>query len=235
MELKEGDIVMCTVKKIEGTTVFVEIEENGEGSLIISEIAAGRVRNLREYVTINKKIVCKILKISNGHIELSLRRVTGKEREEIQDRYKKEKTFHSLLKTSVIEPNEIIKKIKEKYDLSEFIEMLKEDHSLIASFVNKEAVDKLSKILTEKKEKEKKVKKIFILKSLSESGINEIKYILNLKAPEISVKYLGSSQFSIISSGKDLKDADHKISDILNEIERKAKEKKAFFELKENK
>ncbi len=226
---------MCTVKKIEGTTVFVEIEENGEGSLIISEIAAGRVRNLREYVTINKKIVCKILKISNGHIELSLRRVTGKEREEIQDRYKKEKTFHSLLKTSVIEPNEIIKKIKEKYDLSEFIEMLKEDHSLIASFVNKEAVDKLSKILTEKKEKEKKVKKIFILKSLSESGINEIKYILNLKAPEISVKYLGSSQFSIISSGKDLKDADHKISDILNEIERKAKEKKAFFELKENK
>ena len=31
MELKEDDAVLCTVKKIEGTTVFVSIEEDGEG------------------------------------------------------------------------------------------------------------------------------------------------------------------------------------------------------------
>ena len=44
MELKEDDLVMCTVKSIEGTTVFVEIENRQEASM--SEVAAGS-RNLR--------------------------------------------------------------------------------------------------------------------------------------------------------------------------------------------
>ena len=87
MELREDDVVMCTVKEIEGTTVFLEIEGNGTGTMVMSEVAAGRIRNLREYVFPKKKVVCKVFKIANGgHIELSLRRVTGKEREEAQER-----------------------------------------------------------------------------------------------------------------------------------------------------
>ncbi|MEN9625985.1 MAG: hypothetical protein RL557_313, partial [archaeon] len=62
-ELEEGQIVLCTVDKIIGTTVFVRIDNNGEGTLTFSEIAPGRIRNLREYVMPGKKIVCKILKI----------------------------------------------------------------------------------------------------------------------------------------------------------------------------
>ncbi len=45
-EVKEDDIVMCAVKKIEGTAVFVQIENNGEGSIVMSEIAAGSIRNI---------------------------------------------------------------------------------------------------------------------------------------------------------------------------------------------
>ena len=59
-ELEEGQIVLCTVEKILGTTVFVKIENNGEGTLTTSEISPGRIRNLRDYVVIGKKIVCKI-------------------------------------------------------------------------------------------------------------------------------------------------------------------------------
>jgi len=55
MEIKEGDLVIATVKKIEGTTVFVEIEDSEiKGSIVFSEIAAGRIRNIREYVVPNK-------------------------------------------------------------------------------------------------------------------------------------------------------------------------------------
>ena len=57
----EGQIVLGTVSKIVGTTVFVEIEGNGEATLITSEISPGRIRNLRDYVVPGKKIVCKIL------------------------------------------------------------------------------------------------------------------------------------------------------------------------------
>src|SRR3990167_650200 len=109
MELREDDVVMCTVKEIEGTTVFLEIEGNGAGSMVMSEVAAGRIRNLREYVFPNKKVVCKVLKIAaDKHIELSLRRVTGKEREEAQEKYKKEKTFMSLIGTLVPNTHEVV-------------------------------------------------------------------------------------------------------------------------------
>ena len=55
MELKENDLVLCAVDRIVGTIVFVKIEgEKKEGSIILSEIAPGRIRNLREYV-IQKK------------------------------------------------------------------------------------------------------------------------------------------------------------------------------------
>ncbi|MDO8735105.1 MAG: 3'-5' exonuclease [Elusimicrobiota bacterium] len=84
-ELKEGDVVLCTVEKIVGTTVFVKIEDNGQGSIIVSEIAPGRIRNLRDYVVPNKKIVCKILRIGKDYANLSLRRVVENERKEVLD------------------------------------------------------------------------------------------------------------------------------------------------------
>ena len=61
---EEGEIVLCTVIKIMGTTVFVHLDDyNREGVVSTSEVAPGRIRNIRDYVTINKKIVCKILRI----------------------------------------------------------------------------------------------------------------------------------------------------------------------------
>ena len=72
-----GDIVMCTVKKVLFHSVFVELDEyhNKEGMMHISEIAPGRIRNIRDYVKEDKKIICKVLKIhtDKNHIELSLK------------------------------------------------------------------------------------------------------------------------------------------------------------------
>ena len=81
-QLDVGDVVLCTVDRIVGTTVFVMIGDNNrtEGSIIVSEISPGRIRNLRDFVTPKKKIVCKIIRINQGNIELSLRRVTSKEK-----------------------------------------------------------------------------------------------------------------------------------------------------------
>ena len=90
MQIEEGLAVLCTVTKIIGTTVFVKIEDNGEGTIMTSEIAPGRIRNLRDYVVPNKKIVCKILSIDNSNnIHLSLRRVSAKERKEVLEQYSK--------------------------------------------------------------------------------------------------------------------------------------------------
>ena len=96
--LEQGDLVLCTVERVEKTTVFVKIEGAGDRSIVTSEIAPGRIRNLRDYVVPKKRIVCKILRISDGgNIELSLRRVSLKEKKEVMDRYSHERAYISIL------------------------------------------------------------------------------------------------------------------------------------------
>jgi len=232
MELREDQVVMCTVKSIEGTTVFLEIEGNGTGSMAMSEVAAGRIRNLREYVFPKKKVVCKILKIAaDGRIELSLRRVTGKEREKAQEQYKKEKTFTSLLGTLIPNAHEVTVAIKSEYNLADFFDKIKEQPILLEKFIKKEQALRLSNMLAEKEEREKHAKKIFILKANSDSGLEDIKEILSL--PDVDIHYLGSSLFSIEAIASNFKEANTKVNMALEQIEKHSKNKKAQFELKE--
>ncbi len=229
MELKEDDVVLCRVKKIEGTTVFLEIENGLEGSMVLSEVAAGRIRNLRYYVVPNKVVVCKVLKFSNGHAELSLRRVTTKEKEQVLDRYRKEKAFENMLKIFCEDYEKIIKKIKEEYEILDFLDEARKNQKILEKFMSKDKAEKLSKRLTEKVEKEKIVSKKIILKSEAEEGIKNIKDTLDIKNSRIA--YLGSSIFSISAYGKDFREADSNLTDALNEIEKRAKIKKVFFEI----
>jgi len=233
MAIKEDDVVLCTVKKIEGTTVFVSIEGEEEGNIVMSEIAAGRIRNLREYVAPNKRIVCKVLRILNGHPQLSLRRVTAKERQQVLDHNKKEKTLQSMLKTIIKDPKSVIEKIKKEYEIPDFLDEARETPKIIEKFLSKKESEALSKILKEKGEKEKVVKKTFTLRSDSASGLSEIKEILKIK--EVKILYLGSSKFSISVSGKNFKEANKKLEESLEELEKKAKQKKAELKIRERK
>ncbi len=230
MEIKEQDLVMCKVKNIEGTTIFLKIEENGDGSMVMSEVAAGRIRNIREYIAPNKLIVCKVIKNTPGNVQLSLRRVTAKERKQVQDQYKKERTFQSMLKTNIENSEEIIKKIKERFLIANFIEEVKLNPKLLEEYFSKEQSKRVLILLAEKEEKEKIVTKIFILRS-STFSIKDIKDILSIT--DLDIRYLGSSKFSISAKAKDFKEAEHKLSSTLAEIESRAKNKKAIFEIKE--
>ena len=97
--MEVGDLVLCTVDRVVGTVVFVKIEGQGkevEGSITFSEVAPGRIRNIRDYVVPKKKIVCKILRMLNGNIDLSLRRVTQKERKEVLEGESLGKSYTSI-------------------------------------------------------------------------------------------------------------------------------------------
>jgi translation initiation factor 2 alpha subunit (eIF-2alpha) len=232
-EIKEDDLVLCTVKKIESGSVFVDIENNGSGSIVLPEIAAGRIRNLRAFVVLNKRIVCKVLKISKGNVELSLRRVTAKEKEEVLEKYKKERNLLSMLKAVTSSPEKTLEKIKSKYDISDFLESARTNQKVIAEFIPKEEAEKLSSTLEEKQERQKTVKKTVSLKSFFPSGLLDIKEILASNQEGISAHYLGSSKFMIESSANSFKDAEHNLSSFIEEIERKAKNKKILFSSKD--
>ncbi|HIJ11632.1 TPA: S1 RNA-binding domain-containing protein [Candidatus Woesearchaeota archaeon] len=99
---EEDEIVLCKVTKIYPNSVFVDLVEydRKSGIIHISEVSPGRIRNLRDYVSVGRQIVCKILRINRerGHIDLSLRRVNSNQRREKLDEIKQELKSEQLLK-----------------------------------------------------------------------------------------------------------------------------------------
>lgn len=234
MELEEGDIVLCTVEKIVGTIVFVHIENGKEGSITTSEIAPGRIRNIRDYVVPKKKIVCKILRIaSNGNIDLSLRRVTQKEKKEVLERTKQEKSYISVLKSVLKEDAEkTIKEISEKDNLFSFLEEAKTDSQKLEKLVGKKNTEKILEILKTQKSKNIIVKKEFSLTTTQPNGIEIIKDILK-KPEDLEIKYISAGKYSVKTESENAKEADNKLKDFLSEIEKKSKKENLSFAIKE--
>jgi len=233
MTLEEGDIVLCTVDWIVGTTVFVHISDSGkdlEGSIVFSEVAPGRIRNIRDYVVPKKMIVCKILRISGSHIDLSLRRVTLKEQKEVKERYKQERSFISILKTVLGEKVEdVFEKISEKGTYN-FIQEIKENPKKLEALVGLNNGKKVLEILNAQKQKKQVIKKEIFLKSSEPNGIEIIKSILgNVKDAE--VMYISAGKYSLKREDPDLKQADQKLREILDTIEKTAKKSGADFSI----
>lgn len=101
---EDGELVICTVKKILFHSVFAALDEyrDLEGMVHISEVAPGRIRNLRDYVREGKQIICKILRIDEekGHIDLSLRRVNPSARAKKLNEFKQEEKAEKILETA---------------------------------------------------------------------------------------------------------------------------------------
>tara|TARA_Y100000310_G_C20414181_1_gene683494 strand:+ start:126 stop:836 length:711 start_codon:yes stop_codon:yes gene_type:complete len=234
MEFEEGDVVLCTVEKIVGTVVFVKIEDSKEGSIIISEIAPGRIRNLRDYVVPKKKIVCKVLRISqNGNIDLSLRRVTQKEKKEVLEKDKQEKSYKSVLKSILKEKTgEVIEKILKEDKIFSFLEDAKENAKKLEKIVGEKDAKKILDILKTQKSKKTIVKKEFFLTSTEPNGLEIIKDILG-HAKDLEIKYLSAGNYSIKKESENAKTADHEIKEFLSEIEKTAKKKGFNFSVKE--
>lgn len=233
MEYEQGDIVICTVDKIAGTTVFVKIDgTKKQGSIVMSEIAPGRIRNLREYVVPKKTIICKILAIKNEQIELSLRRVKEKERKEVMEQFKLEKSYKSILKSILKEKTkDIINKIKEKHRIHEFFNNAKENPEELEEIAGKEATDKILEILRAQKTKTVSIKKTIHLTTTQSNGLTLIKELLE-NQKEVEIKYIAAGKYSIKREDENLKKADLKIKEIANEIEKKTKELDMDFKLK---
>jgi len=234
MKLKEDDLVLCTVDRIVGTTVFVKIDGNGEGSIITSEIASGRIRNLRDYVVPNKKIVCKVLNIdSQGGVHLSLRRVTAKEKKEVIEKYEKEKSSLSILKSVLKDKaEEIAEEIKEKSSLYEFLQQCKETPKKLEKYFSKQETEKICKILSQVKEKQAQVKQEFRLTSKLPDGLEVIKDILKIDDKNTEISYLAAGRYQIKITDQDYKSANQKKEKILEKIADRAKNK-AEFKIKE--
>jgi len=225
--LEEGQLVLCKVVKIVGTTVFVKIEEYGlDGTISFPEVAPGRIRNIRDYAFPGKKIVCKILSIKPGSVELSLRRVKVNEKNEFNERYKKEKSYIALLKSIVDKPEEIINKIREQEkSLFDFFESSKENPKILTKYFQKEQAERIAKILQEKNVREILVSKRFSLSNKESNGIAIVKMIVKEASKNINpeISYISAGKYLARLKSKDPKQAESQLKKMLINIETLAK------------
>jgi len=226
MEFEQGDVLLCTVEKINKTNVFVKVTgSNMEGSIVMSEIAPGRIRNIRDYVVPKKTICCKILNVRNNHLELSLRRVKEKEKKEVMEQNKLEKSYRAVMKSILKEKTpEIVGKIQETSKLYDFLESAKEDSKELETLVGKENADKILEILNTQKKKVISVKKEILFTTSEANGLALIKETLGSIAG-VEIKYLAAGKYSIKKEGESLKKADTEIREIVEKLESQGKEK----------
>jgi len=235
-KLEIGDLVLCTVDRIVGTVVFVKIPAENteiEGSILMSEIAPGRIRNIRDYVVPKKKIVCKILRISpNGNIELSLRRVSPKERKEIVEQDKQEKSYISILKSILGEKSqETIKEILKEERLFSFLAEAKTNPEKLEKMVGKDNSKKILEIINTQKKKKAIVKKEIRLTTTKPNGIILIKKILEIFRG-INVKYISAGRYSLELETEDLKLTDKKMRNMIDTAEKDSKKLGIEFSVK---
>jgi len=242
-ELEEGDLVLCTVDRIVGTIVFVKIHhpnENREGSIVFSEVAPGRIRNIRNYVVPKKKIVCKVLRVKEGQIHLSLRRVSQEERKQVMNQYKLEKSYISIIKNFIQDDKksqEVLQKMQESEGIYDFIEKSKENPEKLERLIGQEIADKILAKIKEQKKKVSVIRKEFNLSTTQENGIEKIKSLLSeieKQNENIKIKYLSAGRYSIKAEAEEeIKKLDQKVHNIISDLQSKAKEQDMEFSFKE--
>jgi translation initiation factor 2 alpha subunit (eIF-2alpha) len=233
--IEEGDVVLCTVERIEKTIVFVKIHYQGKelaGSIVTSEIAPGRIRNIRNYVVPKKKIVCKVLRTSGERIELSLRRVTQKDKKEVLEQYRQEKSYMNVIKT-ILKDNakKAIKEIEKQNTVYDFLEEAKTNPKDLEKIVGKENAEKILKIIKTEKIKKAVLKKEFILTTTKPNGLELIKKLLE-KIKNAEIKYISGGKYTIKVESANLKKADNQIEDVFKDIEKQAKQQEMIFSIK---
>src|SRR5713101_4155995 len=99
-----GDFVVASVTRVEDYGAYVKLDEfkGIEGLVHISEISTTWVRNIRDHARVGQKLVLKVLRVNpqRNQIDLSLRRVTGREKSEKMLEWKKERKAESILKSA---------------------------------------------------------------------------------------------------------------------------------------
>ncbi|MEM3730823.1 MAG: translation initiation factor IF-2 subunit alpha [Candidatus Bathyarchaeia archaeon] len=194
-----GDLVIATVESVTDYGAYVRLDEYGKkGLLHVSEVSSSWIRNIRDFVREGQKVVLKVLRVDaeKGHIDLSLRRVTKREKIEKIMSWKRERKTENLLRSAAEKIGLSLEEIYEKagalmekeYGLYEgFEKAAREGPSILTKIgVPAEIANVISEIAKERMPVPMvKVKGIVELRCMKPNGVKVIKEaFLNAKKSE---------------------------------------------------
>jgi translation initiation factor 2 subunit 1 len=95
-----GEYVIATAVELKDHGVYVNLDEfDKNGYIPIGEIASTWVKNIKDFVKEGQKVVLKVIRMDDkkGHIDLSLRKVTEREKKDKLIQWKKSNKAEKLL------------------------------------------------------------------------------------------------------------------------------------------
>ena len=236
--LPEADeLVIATAQKITDHGAYVTLDEYNdlEALLHVSEISSSWVKNIRDFVREKQKVVLKVLSVGEEkhQVDVSLRRVSGKEKQDKLLGWKRKRKAISILEVVAqeleVDPKTFVQgvlaKLEEKYDdlhlaLEELIEKgpeigekLKLPPEWTAAII-KTAQQKI-KLPTVK------IKGILELTCPRPDGINVIKKILSecrtprrAKKTKVKTYTVGAPRYAVEVIAKNYRDAEKSVSEL---------------------
>lgn len=228
MELKEGDIYICRVKKLLQHGIIVSIADSGkEGFIHISELSKRWVRDVKDVAKEGDILVCKVLTLAQSP-ELSIKRVTDSEKREALREWSIENRLMKLLEKFYKKDTEklkdqLIKKYESIYGFYEAV--IKNGRSeLEDAKLNKETVDELLDF-AEKTKKKVVIRNQLELKAYEGGGIDKIKDMLNecAKNKGVAIKYIKAPIYMMTVDLGDTKKTLSENKKLLDMMTRKSK------------
>jgi translation initiation factor 2 subunit 1 len=229
---EDGEIVFCTVTKIQYHAITVDMDEypGMMGLIPISEVSPGRIRNIRDFVEEGKKVVCKVIRIdeSRGHIDLSLRRVNESQRrnktDAIKQEQKAEKIIESFAEKLKRPAPEVYKEVAPELIKNylwlhlAFEDVVEKNISLSSLGLGKEIAEQLEQVVKDKiKPKKVEIIEKISIKSYQENGLELIKGAFEkAKAVDKQVQfaYLGGGNYRLHVTAKDYKKAEAVVKEV---------------------
>jgi len=217
---QEGDLIVATVHKVLNYGAFAKLEEYpGEEAFIhISEVSAGWVKNIRDYVRENQKIVARVLRVNpkKGHVDVSMKRIREDQRTRKIQQWKIEQKAEKLLEFAA---KSLGKDLDAAYEEVGYA-MMEEFGDLYGAFeisaeegkdslIERGMDEKWAIAITEVAQKNISPPEVQItgyvdLTSYASDGVEIIRKALgNINGEEISVQCVGAPRYRLIVTSSD--------------------------------
>ena len=210
---ESGDLVIATIESVMDYGDMQTSTNTAEASSTFQKLLA-RIRNIRDFVRENQKLVLKVVRIDTekGHIDLSLRRVTKRERIEKIKSWKKERKGETLLHAVAEKVGVPIQQLyqttgailEERFGLYEAFERTVKEGSefLIKAGVPEDVAKVITHVAEERiKIKMVKVRGVLEVRCMKPNGVRCIKEVFN-SAMEAQKAKDAKVEFAVVAAPK---------------------------------
>ena len=215
---ERNELVVCRITKIHPNSVEAQLLEYEAAGLIhVSEVASRWIRDIREFLKENQYVVCRVMRVDDQGLSLSVKRVRRDDGNRKLNEFKRERKSEAMLEQIA----KSIKKTKEQAFKDVGFLLQEEFGSLSKAFEhaakNPDLLKKKSipaiwlKPILEAAQK-RFAQKTYHLKgdlemaSFAPDGMNVIKkLLLQTEKKGFTVRYVSAPRYTILVSGKDIK------------------------------